>query len=207
MKYRDIFIEQLKSLPYFSKAVISQLNKQYGLKDTTVDTYISRALTRRDLIRLKKGLYVPASFHERNTGDISYTFYLANVIRTPSYVSSWTALQYYDLTTEGIASIISMTPKITRTYNNKVGNFVYHSLNQKLFFGSVLIKENFNFFIATPAKALFDLLYLRTRQFRGVRFKMMRGIIDDLRIEIDEMAAKERKVFYKMMKDYFNSHE
>ena len=43
-----------------------------------------------------------ADFFDKNRSDISYSFYLANIIRTPSYVSSWAALQYYNLTTEAI---------------------------------------------------------------------------------------------------------
>src|SRR3989338_6213981 len=109
MKYREILVERLKSLPYFRKDAIYQLSRQYGLKSTTVDTYISRSLARKDIIQLRKGLYTTTDFYKKNVGDISYTFYLANIIRTPSYVSSWAALQYYDLATESIHSITSIT--------------------------------------------------------------------------------------------------
>lgn len=209
MKYREILIEQLKSLPYFSKKAICQLSKQYGLKNTTVDTYISRSLARKDMLQLKKGMYVTGDFYEKNKGDISYKFYLANVIKSPSYVSSWTTLQYYDLTTEVIKNIISVTPKVTRTYNNKAGNFTYHSIKKEFFseFSLVKGKGKFIFFIASPPKALFDLLYFRTHQFRGVLFEEVPGIIKELRIDIEEMEKKEQTTFYTMIKNYLSHYE
>src|SRR3990170_2877131 len=107
MKYREILLEQLKPLPYFNKETIYQLSKQYGIKNTTVDSYISRSLARKDFIQLKNGMYVTDDFYEKNKNEISYTFYLANIIRMPSYVSSWMALQYYNLTTEAIRTVTS----------------------------------------------------------------------------------------------------
>ncbi len=202
MKYREILLDQLKPLPHFSKADIYRLSKQYDLKETTVDTYISRSLTRKDLLGLKNGMYVTTDFYEKNRGDISYVFYLANVLRMPSYVSSWTALQYYDLTTEAIHSITSVTRKVTRTYRTKVGNFTYHSLKSEVFSGFSLIKGKFNFFMASPSKALFDLLYFRTNQFRGIRANMIKGIVAELRIDLDEMNKKDRNIFYRLIKEY-----
>ena len=105
MKYREILLEQLKLLPYFNKETISQIGKQYGLKSTTVDSYISRSLARKDLIPLKNGLYISADFYHKNKSDISYSFYLANVLRTPSYISTWAALQYYNLVTEMVQAV------------------------------------------------------------------------------------------------------
>lgn len=66
-----------------------------GLQDSTIDTYISRFLKYKEVIKLKREIYISTDFWEKNKDDISYSFYLANVIRTPSYVSLWAALQYY----------------------------------------------------------------------------------------------------------------
>ncbi len=213
MKSSKNLIEQLRSLPHFSKKTIHQLGRQLELKSVSVDTYISRFLRRKEIIRLKKGLYVAADFFNKNRGDISYSFYLANILRTPSYVSSWTALQYYNLTTESIYTIISITPKVTRTYKTKGGTFAYQSVKKTLFSNFSLAKGTptsptgkFDFFIASPPKALFDLLYFKTHQFRGVRFKEINGLIEELRIDLGEMNRKDRAAFYAMIKKYLN-HE
>ena len=203
MKSKKNLLEQLKSLPHFGKSTVYQLGKQLGLQDTTVDTYISRFLKYKEILQLKNGLYVTADFLEKNRTDVAYSFYLANIIRTPSYVSSWAALQYYNLATEAIHVITSVTPKVTRDYQTKAGNFAYQSIKKELFTDFSLVTGTFDFFIASPAKALFDLLYFRTHQFRGVRPEEINLIIDELRIDIDEMDAEEQAKFYAMIKNFY----
>lgn len=231
MKSRKNLLEQLKNLPYFSKDTVRQLGSQLGLKNTTVDTYISRFLKYKEIFQLKRGLYVSADFFNKNKGDISYSFYLANIIRKPSYVSSWAALQYFNLTTESIHTITSVTQKATRSYDTKVGNFSYQSIKKELFsdfssanpvrslarakgaslkdLGEAIsngAKGGFDFFIASPAKALFDLLYFKTRQFRGIRLKDIKPLVEELRVDIDEMDKKEQDKFYEIIKKHLK-HE
>jgi len=215
MKSRKNLLEQLKSLPHFGKNTVYQLGKQLGLKDGTIDTYISRFLKYKEVTWLNKGLYVSTDFFEKNKNDISYSFYLANVIRTPSYVSSWAALQYYNLATEAVHSITSVSLKATRDFETKAGNFSYQSIKKDLFSDFSLTKGKFDFYIASPSKALFDLLYFRTRQFRSVkpafaeassgRLENIKTLIEELRIDIDEMDKTEQEKFYTMIKKY--SHE
>lgn len=204
MKSRKNLLEQLKNLPHFTKNTVNQLGNQLGLTDATVDTYISRFLKFKEILQLKKGLYITANFFNKNKVDISYSFYLANIIRAPSYVSSWAALQYYNLTTESIHSITSVTPKVGRAYRTKAGNFSYQSIKKELFSDFSLVKAKFDFFIATPSKALFDLLYFKTRQFRGVGQKEVVSLVEEMRIDIDELNKAEQDKFYTMIKKHFN---
>ena len=202
MKSRKNLLEQLKNLSYFRKDTVHQLGGQLGLKDTTVDTYISRFLKHKEIFKLKRGMYISADFYSKNKGDISYSFYLANIIYKPSYVSSWTALQYYNLTTESIRTITSVAQKATRIYDTKVGSFSYQSIQKKLFTDFSSVNGKFNFFIASPAKALFDLLYFRTRQFRGIKVEDIKPLVGELRIDIDEMDKSEQDKFYEIIKRY-----
>lgn len=205
MKSKRNLLEQLNNLPHFGKSTVLQLGNQLGLNDSTVNTYISRFLKHNDIFALKRGLYVPAEYVTKNKEDISYSFYLANVLRTPSYVSSWTALQYYNLTTEAIHPITSITPKVTRSYEvPKIGMFSYQSIKRELFSDYSLVKGKYDFFIASPSKALFDLLYFRTRQFQGVRFEDVKKMVEELRIDIDEMDEEQRNVFYEKVKTYLH---
>lgn len=202
MKHRKNIIEQLQLLPYFYKKDIYQISDQYPLKKGTIDAYIKYALLHNELVQLKKGCYVTANYLQNNKTDSSYTFYLANILRQPSYVSLWSALQYYDLATEAIYSITSVTSKITRSYNNKIGNFIYHSIKKEFFTGFSLIPGNFNFFIASPSKAVFDIIYFKTNQFRSMHIGELQTILDDLRIDITEMDKKEQKKFHTIIKQY-----
>lgn len=208
MKYREIIITHLKNLPYFSKKEVYNLSERYNLKKATIDAYINRSLADESLVKLKNGLYVSADFFNKNKNNTSYIFYLANVLRSPSYVSSWTALQYYNLATEAVYPIISTSRKITRTYRSKnisVG-FIYHFIKKELFSGFILEKGDFDFFIATPAKALFDLFYFKTRQLRGLNLKDVGRLIEEWRIDIEEMPKKEQKNFYKIIKKYVSAN-
>ncbi|MFA6601357.1 MAG: hypothetical protein WCT02_00640 [Candidatus Paceibacterota bacterium] len=204
MKRKNNLIEQLKNLPHFTKSTVRQLGAGLGLKDATISVYISRFLRSREIYRLKNGLYVSASFFDRNKGDVSYSFYLANILRKPSYVSSWAALQYYNLTTEAIYSITSVTQKVTRDYQTKAGNFSYQSINEGLFSDFVHVKRKFDFFVASPSKALFDLLYFRTNEFKSVSIQNIKTFIEGLRIDIEEMDKEEQAKFYSLIKKYLH---
>jgi predicted transcriptional regulator of viral defense system len=203
--YKSNLLRDLNSLTFFTKNGVLQLGKNentYNLTDSTVNTYISRYLDESEIILLKKGFYISKEFYDKHKTEPSYLFYLANVLRGPSYISSWTALQYYNLCTEIIYSINSVSPKITRNYETKIGNFLYHNIKEDLFFGYEIKKSKFDFFMATPAKALFDMLYFKTKQFRNIKLADIDYILEDLRIDIDEMSVKERKNFYSLVKNY-----
>lgn len=195
MKYNRAVLTELKGLPYFDKDVVRELSKKYAVAESSVDTFIAWALRRREFIPLKKGLYVTSSFYKQNASNSSYKFYIANVLRKPSYVSSWSALQYYGLTTESIMSVTSVTTKVTRTYSNKLGGFIYQSIKDDWFSGFDLVGDGFKFAIARPSKALFDLLYFRTNQFRS----RARNILESLRIDFDEMERAEKDNFRKLL--------
>ena len=204
MKSTKNLLDQLDNLPHFTKSTVYQLGNQLGLSNSTVNTYISRFLKRKDILPLKNGLYISAKFFADNRSDISYSFYLANILRTPSYVSSWTALQYHNLTTEAIRSITSVTSKVTRDCETKAGTFSYQSIKKELFSDYSLVKGKFDFFVASPSKALFDLLYFRTHQFRSIKFDDIEKIVEELRIDISEMSEEERKSFYQKIKTYLH---
>ncbi len=206
MKSKKNLLEQLKPLPYFTKSTVYQLGEQLGLMNSTIDTYISRFLRYKEIIQLKNGLYVSTDFYIKNKSNSSYLFYLANIIRKPSYVSSWTALQYYNLTTDVIHTITSVTTKVTRNYVTKIGVFPYRSIKEDLFSDFHLNKGTFNFFIASPAKSLFDMLYFKTHQLRGVQLKDIDYLLNELRIDMDEMDKVERKKFYSIIKNHIR-HE
>lgn len=195
MKYRNEIFKELEGFPSFDKSVVCRLGEKYGVTSSTINSYISKSLRLKEILSLKRGLYVTSAFYERHGTDASYKFYTANILRKPSYISTWSALQYYGLVTESIMSTTSVTTKTTRAYSNKLGGFIYNSLKKDLFHGYSLIEGEFQFIIATPSKALFDLIYFKTNQFRT----RVSNIIDELRIDIGEMSRSERANFKKLI--------
>jgi len=202
MKSSKNLLEQLKILPYFTKITVKQLGDQLGLTNSTINTYISRFLKYKEVIRLKNGLYVSSDFLNSNKSDISYTYYLANIIRTPSYISRWSALQYYNLATESIYLITSVTPKVGREYQTKAGTFSYQSIKKDLLFDYSLVRGKYDFFIASPSKALFDLLYFKTKQLRGVTEKEVLSLVEEMRVDLKEMSNTEQDKFRKLIRKY-----
>lgn len=201
LKYREIILSRLNTLPYFDRQGVRSIAEEFKLKEETVSSYISRSLVRKDIVQLKRGIYVCRSFYEANIGDISYKFYLANILRVPSYISTWSALSYYDLATESIGATTSVTSNITRTYANVIGTFSFNSIKPEFFRGFTLKSDKFDFYIATPAKAIFDLIYYKTNGLRGVEVDDVFKIVEELRIDINELSKEDLAEFNLLIKN------
>jgi predicted transcriptional regulator of viral defense system len=124
--------------------------------------YDRNALTRWQkagyLEKIRNGLY---RFPNQPIQSAADTFFIANRVYQPSYVSLHSALNWYGFIPEGVFTITSITTKKTNFFNTNIGNFSYQKVDKKLFFGYRLENaEKFRFKIADPAKALLDLLYL-----------------------------------------------
>lgn len=87
---------------------------------------------------------------------------IANVLYAPSYVSLHHTLCFYEMIPEAVINITSVTMQKTRTFDNRFGRFVYQSVKPSFYFGYELLigRNGKSFFMATPEKALLDLLYL-----------------------------------------------
>lgn len=89
--------------------------------------------------------------------------FIANKLVEPSYLSLEFALRYYNLIPEMVFLITSITTRKTRLIKTPIGNFMYRSIKEKLFFGYKIIESGEKAYkIADPEKALLDFLYLRS---------------------------------------------
>lgn len=111
----------------------------------------------RQVIRLKKGLYVCSP---EVTGIALSTELIANHLYAPSYVSMSSALRYYGLIPEEVYAMQSMTLKHSRDFDTPVGRYEYTRISKESFsIGlSSIRKAHYAFVIATPEKALCDLV-------------------------------------------------
>ena len=168
-----------------------------------------------EIIRLKKGMYV---VHPNVSGKTLSSELIANHIYSPSYVSMSSALRYYDLIPETVYIMQSMTIKHSRDFDTKLGRFEYSHISRESFpIGITSIKNNdFAFLIATPEKALCDLIanslkvnlrYLKDAQSyleEDIRmdmdeFKQMNPIIFEQYIEVGKKAESIRTIL-KLLK-------
>jgi len=110
------------------------------------------------LVRLRQGYYTFPEYKSKP----DFTFYFANRIYRPSYVSLHTALAFYGMIPEAVVQITSVSSLKTAGFNNDFGAFSYKSVREELMFGYDLkpIADGRTVLLASPEKALLDLLYL-----------------------------------------------
>lgn len=146
------------------------------------------------VIRLKKGLYVVAPSVSRVALS---TELIANHIYAPSYVSMSSALRYYGLIPETVYTIQSMTIKHSRSFETPIGRFDYTFINREAFHIGItsINKQSYAFLMATPEKALCDLIanspQVNLRYAKDVEVYLE----DDIRMDIDDFRNMDISVF------------
>ena len=108
------------------------------------------------VVQLRRGIY---TLPQQNP----HPFVVANHLVPGSYVSLQMALAYYHLIPEHVAVVTSVTTQRPVTYENKFGRFTYRHINPALFYGieyRLLVDDEYAY-VATPEKALLDLVHLR----------------------------------------------
>lgn len=134
-----------------------EIGESRGLVPASVGKFINRKLAAGEILRLRRGLYAsPEDFAGATREEL---FRMANVIKTPSYISYLTALDYYDLTTQvTVSTIESANPTRSKTFLVKDLAFQFYYCNPAFYFAFV---RQDGFFIAEPEKAVLDCLFLK----------------------------------------------
>ena len=110
------------------------------------------------IVMLRRGWYAFADYLKQP----DYARYFAGKIYTPSYISLHTALSFYDIIPEAVVEITSVTTQKTCRYENAFGQFSYQTVRPRLFWGfePKTMRDWKQYMMATPEKAILDLLYL-----------------------------------------------
>ena len=173
-------LEQFGNIPIDS-AVLYNITDRYKFKRNKVASMIKCG----DLIRLKKGLYVVSDTISRK--PLSREL-IANHLYGPSYISFETALAFYGMIPEKVFMVRSATFKRAKQFENTVGNFEYITVPQGYYSIGIIrqtIDDDCTYFLATPEKALCDLI-LATPNLRLQSVKAMQAYLEeDLRIDFD----------------------
>lgn len=182
-------LKNLENLSYFGKGAISQY---IDIKTESLSVDINRWIKEGTLIQFKKGLYTTSNYFERVNDKSLYIEFIANKLRTPSYLSLEYMLQKYSILSEAVYSITSITTKAGRSYDNTLGLFLYRNIKESLFTGFDIMDYNdFKIAQATKAKALFDWLYLKFLRTQNINL----AILESLRLNIDDFKSKDFKEF------------
>ncbi|MFH2062029.1 MAG: hypothetical protein ABIJ43_03520 [Candidatus Beckwithbacteria bacterium] len=182
-------LDKLNSASYFSKNTLQQT---VLVSDNTLYSNIKRWLKQGRIIQLKRGLYVTSNYYTQTLKKEAYQEFIANKLKTPSYLSLEYVLQKYSLLTETVYAFTSITLKKPNTYKNKLGLFVYSNINKELFTGYKIInKDGFKIKEASKAKALFDFFYLRLLKVKNIN----KELLESFRLNLDEFSKNDQIEF------------
>lgn len=111
------------------------------------------------IIQLRRGLYTLAPPLRR---VVPHPFLIANHLAPGSYVSCQTALSHYGIIPEYTPVTVSVGPVRPLHRQTPLGAFTFHHIKPDFRFGYKKIKllPGQEVFIATPEKALLDLIHL-----------------------------------------------
>jgi Predicted transcriptional regulator len=151
------------------------------------------------IIRLKKGLYVVDPSVSR---QVLSTELIANHIYAPSYISMSSALRYYGLIPETVYTTQSMTIKHSRNFDTPVGRFEYIFMNREAFHIGItsINKQTYTFLMATPEKALCDLIANSPKVNLRYRKDVEIYIEEDIRMDMDDLRNMDINIFERYIK-------
>jgi predicted transcriptional regulator of viral defense system len=112
------------------------------------------------IYQLRRGLYTLAPPYQKVR---PHPFVIANQLVRSSYASCQSALAHYGLIPEAVPSTVSVTPARPAHWQTPFGDYEFHHIQRDLFFGYQMtdLGGEQQAFVATPEKALLDLVYLQ----------------------------------------------
>lgn len=148
---------------------------------------IHRAVACDEVVLLKRGLYVLGEPYRKTQ---PHPFAVAAMLYAPSVISLESALAFHGLIPEAVYQTASTTTKRRWEKSTPIGHFTYDCVpSSNLLAGveSIQLDEIFWSFVATPFRAITDLVYLR----KEVQWKNdgMDFLIESLRIEADDLRG------------------
>lgn len=186
MKYNDL--KQLNALLYFSTNTL-----HFFFKNESMDT-IRKRLSQMEksgkIIRLKKNMYITKETYNDYKAYPEYIAILACVMKTPSYLTGSYVLRRFDVISEATYGYTLATTKTRSVVNNMLGIFNYSEVKYELFTGYNQYQFlNYNYYMATKAKALFDWIYFRLKIIPQISSRI--NLIEDLRLNLEGFSQND----------------
>jgi predicted transcriptional regulator of viral defense system len=160
---------------------------------------IAGLVNKGELIRLKNGFFVISEKIE--DARVPYE-QIANLLHGPSYVSFEWALSYYGMIPEGVYVVTSASAVKSISYKTPLATFDYvHLGHARYAIGIDQAKnESGNFLIATPEKALVDLVH---RKSKGLTAKeLLVDLVEARRIDVDNLKNLNKEHLLDIAESY-----
>ena len=137
----------------------SSLLAAAGVNPIDQGRQLSRWVKSGKLVQLRRRLYVLSKQYRKID---PHPFLIANRMKRASYVSLQSALEYHNLIPEYVPTVTSICTGRPEEIATPLGSFIFRHIKKELFsnYRFTDLGEEQSAFIATPEKALLDLLYL-----------------------------------------------
>lgn len=176
-------IQELAELVQDEPVFSSSLLKVAGIKTSQIELQLVRWVKSRRLLKLRRGLYVLGKPYRKIE---PHPFLIANQLQRGSYVSFQSALAFYDLIPEHVPVVTSATTGRPEMVKTPMGSFIFRHLKTGMFSGfrQAKMTDRQQAVMATPEKALVDLLYSTTGSDSD-------GYIEELRLQNAESLSAD----------------
>ena len=150
--------EELLSLLQ-DEAIFRSSLMRLGSKPANARRALVRWVQSGRLAQLRRSVYLVADPYRKKE---PHPFAVANLLKPASYVSLQSALAHHGCIPEHVPSVTSVTTGRPETLHTPIGTFFFRHLHKRFFFGyrAVTMPEGASVFLATPEKALLDLIHL-----------------------------------------------
>ncbi|MGA1868454.1 MAG: type IV toxin-antitoxin system AbiEi family antitoxin domain-containing protein [bacterium] len=167
-----------------------------GSKDRLY-SIVKRALASKDLVRVRRGLYVLGEKYRRF--KISEVI-LSQRIYSPSYLSFEYALSFHGLIPDIVQRVLSASYYRSQVFETQVGIYEYYHIPLKPFFLGVQRHKNQfgnGFLIAGPERALCDLIYKKK-----IKWVNISVLVQGYRVEEEELLKFNQKLLIDVADNY-----
>lgn len=160
---------------------------------------VKRALAKEEILCIRRGLYCLTPRYR--TKNLS-VFAVAQRVYGPSYVSMESALSYHGWIPEAVHACTCASMGNAREFDTPLGAFLYRRVPQRVFHAGVerrVDPAGNVYFMATPAKALADYVYIHRAAWKEVR-----EAAESLRIEPEDWASIPATELDRIAANYSN---
>jgi predicted transcriptional regulator of viral defense system len=156
---------------------------------------IKRAVLKGHLVPIRRDLYLI----EVAKRPPLNSFEIATIIYGPSYISFESALSYHGWIPEAVRTTTSASVKRAKEFDTKIGVFSYEHIPIEAFPFGVLQEhlENATLFIASPVKALADMIYSRKKMWNSLE-----DLTEDMRIESESFKLTDKADLKELIECY-----
>ena len=148
---------------------------------------VHRAVANGEISRLRPGQYVLRPEYRRTE---LHPFVVAAFLHSPSHVSLESAFAHHGLIPEAVQQVSSVTARRSRSFTTDLGVFSFQRVparQPRAGVEAVKLGSNSWAFVATPLRALADMLYLNKSvswPHDGLGY-----VLESLRIELDDLSG------------------